>query len=72
MAESAGVAAYAGTFVSSATPGSGEPEYRGKRVAVVVPAYNEEDLIGETIESIPEYVVVFQIFCNSSEPCLLV
>ena len=32
------------------------PLYRGKRVAVVVPAYNEELLIGETLASMPNYV----------------
>lgn len=32
------------------------PLYRGKRVAVVVPAYNEELLIGETITSMPNFV----------------
>ncbi|NLM81423.1 MAG: glycosyltransferase, partial [Candidatus Methanoculleus thermohydrogenotrophicum] len=29
-------------------PPAREPRYRGKRIAVVVPAYNEEALIGET------------------------
>ena len=66
-AESAGVAAYAGTFVSSATAGYGEPEYRGKRVAVVVPAYNEEELIGETIESIPEYICRIYVINDGSK-----
>lgn len=30
--------------------------YRGKSIAVVVPAYNEEMLIGKTLESMPDYV----------------
>jgi len=30
--------------------------YKNHKIAVVVPAYNEEKLIGETLSSIPEYV----------------
>lgn len=30
--------------------------YKGQRIAVVVPAYNEEELIVPTIETIPDYV----------------
>lgn len=30
--------------------------YKGKRIAVVVPAYNEERFIADVIKGIPEYV----------------
>jgi glycosyltransferase involved in cell wall biosynthesis len=30
--------------------------YRDKKIAVVVPAYNEEMLIKDTITSVPDYV----------------
>ena len=33
-----------------------EPRYRGERIAVVIPAYNEEKLIGEVLVGIPDYV----------------
>lgn len=44
-----------------------EPDYRGKRVAVVVPAYNEEDLIGETMRSIPGYVARVYVVDDGSK-----
>jgi glycosyltransferase involved in cell wall biosynthesis len=45
----------------------GEPDYRGKQVAVVVPAYNEEDLIGETMGSIPAYVARVYVVDDGSK-----
>jgi glycosyltransferase involved in cell wall biosynthesis len=45
-----------------------EPRYRGKRIAVVVPAYNEEKLIGETLGSIPDYIArVYAVNDGSSD-----
>jgi glycosyltransferase involved in cell wall biosynthesis len=41
--------------VRSGSPAA-EPRYRGKRIAVVIPAYNEEELIGEVLDGIPDYV----------------
>ena len=38
------------------TPSTGSERRSGHRVAVVVPAYNEEKLIGRVIETMPEYV----------------
>lgn len=43
-----------------------EPRYRGKRIAVVVPAYNEEDLIGETLDGIPDYVAKIYVVDDGS------
>ena len=41
--------------------------YRGKTVAVVVPAYNEELLIGETLASIPEFVAKIYVIDDCSK-----
>jgi len=45
-----------------------------KRVAVVVPAYNEEKLIGKTIESIPDYVdkIIVVDDCSQDETAVQV
>jgi glycosyltransferase involved in cell wall biosynthesis len=54
--------------VAGARSGSAaaEPRYRGKRIAVVVPAYNEEDLIGETLDGIPDYVAKIYVVDDGS------
>jgi len=41
--------------------------YRGKSIAVVVPAYNEELLIGETLQSIPGFVAKIYAVDDCSE-----
>jgi glycosyltransferase involved in cell wall biosynthesis len=51
--------------VRSGSPAA-EPRYRGKRIAVVVPAYNEEDLIGETLDGIPDYVAKVYVVDDGS------
>ena len=43
-----------------------EPRYRGKRIAVVVPAYNEEELIGEVLDGIPDYVAKVYVVDDGS------
>jgi hypothetical protein len=56
--------------VAGARSGSAaaEPRYRGKRIAVVVPAYNEEELIGEVLDGIPDYVAkVYAVNDGSSD-----
>jgi len=30
--------------------------YKGNHIAVVIPAYNEEEFVGEVIETVPEFV----------------
>lgn len=43
--------------------------YKGKLVAVVVPAYNEEKLIGKVIETTPDYVDYLVIVDDLSKDC---
>ena len=43
------------------------PRYRNRRIAVVVPAYNEELLIGETLYSIPAFVEKIYVVDDCSE-----
>lgn len=43
-----------------------EPRYRGKRIAVVVPAYNEEKLIQETLDGIPGFVARVYVVNDAS------
>ena len=40
--------------------------YQGKTVAVVVPAYNEEKLIGQVLETMPEFVDVIIVVDDAS------
>jgi len=47
--------------------GSTAPRYRGYRIAVVVPAYNEELLIEETLTTIPEFVEKIYVIDDCSE-----
>lgn len=42
-------------------------QYSEFRIAVVVPAYNEEGLIGDTLESIPEYVDCIYVIDDGSK-----
>ncbi|MDD3856527.1 MAG: glycosyltransferase, partial [Methanoculleus sp.] len=51
--------------VRSESPAA-EPRYRAKRIAVVVPAYNEEDLIGEVLDGIPDYVAKVYVVDDGS------
>ena len=55
-----------GLKVAGARSPVAEPRYRGKRIAVVVPAYNEEDLIGETLDGIPDYVAKIYVVDDGS------
>jgi glycosyltransferase involved in cell wall biosynthesis len=42
------------------------PRYRSKKVAVVVPAHNEELLIGETLSGIPDFVAKIYVVNDKS------
>ncbi|MBN1434888.1 glycosyltransferase family 2 protein [Candidatus Fermentibacterales bacterium] len=43
--------------------------YEGRRVCVVVPAYNEEKLIGSTVRGIPEFVDSIVVVDDCSSDC---
>ncbi|HXQ22029.1 MAG TPA: glycosyltransferase family 2 protein [Candidatus Acidoferrales bacterium] len=48
--------------------------YRDKRIALVIPAYNEERLIGSTLESVPElidHIIVVDDASTDNMPALL-
>jgi glycosyltransferase involved in cell wall biosynthesis len=41
--------------------------YKGKKLAIVVPAYNEENLIEETIKSLPDYADLIYVVDDGSK-----
>ncbi len=45
--------------------------YKGQRIAVVIPAYNEELLIVETLSGIPEYVDILFVINDASRDATL-
>lgn len=40
--------------------------YRGKRIALIIPAHNEEHLIGPTLESVPDFVEGIYVIDDAS------
>ena len=50
----------------SSAVGDDTPRYRDKLIGVVVPAYNEELLIGDTLAGIPEFVARIYVVNDSS------
>ena len=43
--------------------------YRDKKIAVVVPAYNEEKLVGQVISTMPDFVDAIIVVDDSSKDC---
>jgi glycosyl transferase family 2 len=43
--------------------------YEGKIVAVVVPAYNEEKLIGTVLDTMPDFVDLIIVIDDASTDC---
>ena len=58
---------YIESVLADETPATSSPRYRDRRIAVVVPAYNEELLIGETLYTIPDSVEKIYVVDDCSE-----
>ena len=43
--------------------------YEGKTIAVVVPAYNEEKLIGQVLDTMPDFVDLIIVVDDASTDC---
>ncbi|KQC09236.1 MAG: glycosyl transferase [Methanolinea sp. SDB] len=58
---------YIESVLADETPATSSPRYRDRRIAVVVPAYNEELLIGETLYTIPDFVEKIYVVDDCSD-----
>ena len=48
--------------------------YKDRRVSVVVPAFNEERLIGVTLDTMPDYVdhIIVVNDCSTDDTCSMI